>query len=37
MKAPTASGMVKPVDAPISAAPGVDHAVMTGILVRHDR
>jgi hypothetical protein len=32
MKAPTPCCMVKPVLAPISAKPGVDHAVMIGIL-----
>jgi hypothetical protein len=37
MKAPTASAMVKPLDAAMSAAPGVDHALMTGIFVRHER
>ena len=36
MKAPTACGMVKPLEAAISARPGVDQAVMTGILVRQD-
>ena len=36
MKAPTASAMVKPLLAATSAAPGVDHAVITGILVRQD-
>ena len=36
MKAPTASAMVKPLDAAISARPGVDQAVMTGIFVRQD-
>jgi hypothetical protein len=29
-------GMVKPEEAAISAAPGVDQAVITGIFVRHD-
>jgi hypothetical protein len=28
--------MEKPLEAAISATPGVDHAVMTGIFVRHD-
>ena len=37
MKAPTACSTVKPLDAPMSAAPGVDHALMTGILVRQDK
>ncbi|MNF18126.1 hypothetical protein D3C80_2220300 [compost metagenome] len=32
MNAPTASGMVKPALAPISASPGVDQAAMIGIL-----
>jgi len=36
MKAPTASPIEKPFDAAISATPGVDQAVMTGILVRQD-
>ena len=37
MKAPTASATVKPLDAAISAAPGVDQAEITGIFVRHDK
>ena len=37
MKAPTASAMVKPLEAAISAAPGVDQAIITGIFVRQDR
>jgi len=36
MKAPTACGIVKPLEAAISARPGVDQAVMTGILVRQE-
>ncbi|MET3520101.1 hypothetical protein ABID25_001929 [Mesorhizobium abyssinicae] len=36
MKAPTASFTEKPLDAASSAKPGVDQAVMTGILVRQD-
>ena len=37
MKAPTASATVKPLEAAMSAAPGVDHALMTGIFVRQER
>ena len=37
VKAATASSTVKPLDAPMRAAPGVDHALMTGIFVRQDK
>ena len=37
MKAPTASATVKPLEAAISAAPGVDQALMTGIFVRQEK
>ena len=37
MNAPTASAIENPVDAAMSAAPGVDHALITGIFVFQDR